>query len=264
MKIFLLLLVFLFNAGASTAVDTVPTQASLPEDYLLFELQVLEDKLEGGNEALEGFTISMMVPWDFASREFEHEDLLTLVRENKVEGTLTYPHGKTTKIEYEVVRHRGADEIYMKTTLGYFLWEQVYIQDDSLYFVIYWWYQPPAQESDLAVINLTEQLLADPASWQKEDDRQCDEDALQNKWSLFCALKHASIEIMVEYNHHNTAMQMVRFVIDELVPDHGYAHTLMDYNNAPATTHKDIIEVLGITAERLNKELEKNNSRQKR
>ena len=49
---------------------------------------------------------------------------------------------------------------------------------------------------------------------------------------------------MGEYNHHNTTMQTVRFVIDDVIPDHGFEHTLMDYNNSPSTKYENILHVL--------------------
>jgi hypothetical protein len=63
-----------------------------------------------------------------------------------------------------------------------------------------------------------------------------------------------------EYNHHNTVMQTVRFVIDDLIPDHGFEHTLMDFNNAPSTAHKDILNVLHLAEERISKELQNPNN----
>jgi hypothetical protein len=60
---------------------------------------------------------------------------------------------------------------------------------------------------------------------------------------------------MGEYNHHNTAMQTARSVIDELVPDHGYEHTLKDFNDAPSTEHGDILHVLKLSKKRIQQEL---------
>ena len=106
----------------------------------------------------------------------------------------------------------------MKTTLGYFLWERVVVREDRVYFVIYWWYTPPARPIDLEIIEMTEYLLVDPDTWQSEDDRQCGADIADNRWSLFCALKYASSHKTGEFNHHNTAMQTVRNVIEEMMP----------------------------------------------
>ncbi len=47
---------------------------------------------------------------------------------------------ETSPIEYEIVRHRGIEEIYMKSSLGYFLWEYFSANDNEVGFAIYWWY----------------------------------------------------------------------------------------------------------------------------
>jgi hypothetical protein len=201
----------------------------------------------------------MQLPKDFIKNGFDYTELLTLVRNQEINGKLTYPNGKTTRIKYEIVKHRKTEDIYMKTTLGYFLWERVNIQENKLFFVFYWWYCPPAREVDLEVIKMTKQLLAGSVNWHRDDDRKCENDIESNKWSLFCALKYASKKKMGEYNHHNTAMQTVRFVIDDIIANHGYEHTLMDYNNALSTTHKDILRVLDLAEERIKQEIEKKN-----
>ncbi len=233
-------------------------QDTLPDNYLQFILSRQTDRLEGASEYLEGFKISMDIPPELLEIGLDIKTLISLVRNQEITGTLTYPNGKTFQIKYEVVRHRGTEDIYMKTTLGYFLWEMLNIQDDKVVFAIYWWYCPPANKFDLETLEMTEQLLADSTNWHNNDDRKCDDDVESNHWSLFCALKHASIEKMGEYNHHNTAMQTVRFVIDDLIPNHGFEHTLMDYNNASSTKHGDILRILEIAKERIKKEIENN------
>jgi len=50
-------------------------------------------------------------------------------------------------------------------------------------------------------------------------------------------------------------MQSARFAIDELLPNHGFAHTLMDFNNAPTTSHADILRVLDLARARIAAEL---------
>ena len=143
----------------------------------------------------------------------------------------------------------------MKTSLGYFLWEYVSVADNKVRMAIYWWYRPPATPADVAALETAARLLANPDEWHQQDDRDCNDDGETGRWSLFCVLKHASIETMGEYNHHNTAMQTVRFVIDELIPDHGFAHTLMDFNNAATTSHADIQHAIELARERIEAEL---------
>ena len=231
---------------------------ALPDDYLEFALDILDDRLEGGSKDLGGFAVSMNPPIEFLKKEFNVAELIALIRNQEIKGTLRYPKSfgaKKTEMRYEIVMHRGVEEIYMKSTLGYFLWERIRIQEDKILFVINWWYTPPANKVDLEILELAQRLLADSCNWHKKDKRKCENDIKNNRWSLFCALKYASITKMGEYNHHNTAMQTVRFVIDDLIPNHGFMHTLMDYNNAQTTTHRDILKVLALAEDRINKEM---------
>ncbi len=248
-RIFIYLLVFCLNLILGFGQD------ELPDNYLPISLKIHDKKLEGKCEYLEGFTFSMDLPSGFLKKAFDKEELFKIVRNQKITGTLTYPNNKTTEIKYEVVNHRGVEDIYMKTTLGYFLWEMLDIRDNELSFAINWWYCPPARKVDLEALEMTEQLLADSINWHKMDDRKCEDDIDNNKWSLFCAIKYASIQKMGEYNHHNTAMQALRFAIDELIPNHGFEHTLMDFNNSPSTTHHDILIVIDKAKKSIKEEL---------
>jgi len=242
-----------FCAGTSQA--WTGCYEDLPDDYLPFEMRVCEGRLEGASEFLEGFTLTMTVPGELLEDGPSIEAIFERIRREGAVGVLTYPDGKTNPIEYEIVRHRGVEDIYMKCALGFFPWEYMVVRDDALCFAVYWWYRPPATELDLAIVASAERLLSELAAWHQEDDRDCADDAEGGCWSLFCALKHASIETAGEYNHHNTPLQTARFVIDELVPDHGYTHTLMDYNNAPSTSHADILHVLQLVKQRIRSEL---------
>ncbi|MGB5490035.1 MAG: hypothetical protein WBM76_04325 [Woeseiaceae bacterium] len=231
------------------------SQVELPDDYLPFKLHQLHNKLVGESEFLDGFKISMNVPSELLGSGLSIEALFSLVRSQNVTGTVTYPSGRTTEIEYELVRHRQTEEIYMKSSLGYFLWEHMFIDGEILNLAIYWWYCPPATEKDMEIIESAEKLLADSSHWHKGDDRECDDDIEKNQWSLFCSLKYSSMEITGEYNHHNTAIQTVRFLIDEIIPNHGFAHTLMDFNNESSTKHSDILHVLEMSKQRIEGEL---------
>jgi hypothetical protein len=100
--------------------------------------------------------------------------------------------------------------------------------------------------------------LKDSTNWHQNDDRNCNTDKLDKIYSLFCAIKTASIEKMGEYNHRGTVIQSTRFVIDDLYPNHGYAHTLMDFNNDSSTKFEDIIKVLSNVNDRIEKDLKTN------
>lgn len=232
------------------------SQDTLPDNHLLFTLQGVDAGFEGTNEYLPGFTVSMTLPRGTRQAALNVPALIEAIRRDEVAGVLTYPTGATTPIVYEVVRHRAADDIYMKTTLGYFLWESAIVSDDEVSFVIDFWYTPPVRLADVDAVAMTERLVADSTHWHKRDDRQCEDDRVNDRWSLFCALKHASVEIWGEYNHHNAAMNTVRSIIADLVPQPPYEHPLMDYNNADSTTHADILHLLAGAKERLTRAIE--------
>jgi hypothetical protein len=227
----------------------------LPDDYLPITLKKQDGRLVGKSEYLEGFTFSMDLPSALLAGALDKEEIFAIIREQNITGTLTYPNDKTTEIEYEIVNHRGSEDIYMKTTLGYFLWEMLEIGDNELSFAVNWWYCPPARIVDLEALVMAGQLLADSAHWHKMDDRKCEDDIEENRWSLFCAIKYASIQKMGEYNHHNTAMQALRSAIGELVPNNDFEHPLMDFNNLPSTTHGDILIIIDKAKKSIEEEL---------
>ncbi|HVG14423.1 MAG TPA: hypothetical protein VM935_05660, partial [Chitinophagaceae bacterium] len=50
------------------------------------------------------------------------------------------------------------------------------------------------------------------------------------KWSLFCALHQASIDVDVEYRHLRPAIQATRQAIEEATAGRKFAHLLQDFN----------------------------------
>jgi hypothetical protein len=231
-------------------------QEELPDNYLPINFTMEHNELIGKSEYLEGFIFSMKLPSDTLTTVPEREELYAIVEQHKIKGTLTYPNEKVTEIEYELVSHRNTTGIYMKTTLGYFLWEMLDFNDNGISLAINWWYYPPATTTDLAILNMTDSLLSNAGNWHQNDDRKCDNDIESNSWSLFCALKYSTLEKAKEYNHHSTAIQTVRYVIDDLQPNNGYEHTLKDFNNNPSITHAEILEVIEEAKKRIRKELE--------
>lgn len=119
---------------------------------------------------------------------------------------------------------------------------------------------------DLKILEMTTDLLSNEEKWNREDDRLC---FYKEKWSLFCALAKASIEITGKYKHRRVAIQEIRFTINDNFPERWRAHQLMEFNNHPATTFRDIRQVLEDTKKHLesryqdnkDNELSKSNNR---
>src|SRR5579864_5301738 len=69
-------------------------------------------------------------------------------------------------------------------------------------------------QSDLKIIQKADSILSDSTKWNKQDDRQCTDDIATGKYSLFCALYKASIDVTGKYIHRRAAMQAVRFAVE--------------------------------------------------
>jgi hypothetical protein len=95
------------------------------------------------------------------------------------------------------------------------------LQGDSLY----------ASRKDIAILDRALSLLNKGSNWNRFDNRVCDNSLYPYKWSLFCALHQASIDVDSEYRHLRPANQAVRQAIDEITSGKKYAHLLQDYNN---------------------------------
>ena len=81
--------------------------------------------------------------------------------------------------------------------------------------------------ADLQIIEKAHVLLSEPSVWNKQDDRICEDDVAHGKYSLYCALYKASIDINEEYVHRRAALQQVRFTLEKYengrIANHGMA-----------------------------------------
>jgi hypothetical protein len=101
----------------------------------------------------------------------------------------------------------------------------------------------PISEADLAILRRARELLHDGRSWSRQDDRVCDRSQYPYRWSLFCALHQASMEVDSEYRHLRPVMQAVRQAIEEQANGRQYPHILRDFNNT-ATNYGRVAGVL--------------------
>ena len=104
---------------------------------------------------------------------------------------------------------------------------------------------------DLRILEKADALLKDEATWNRKDDRQCDDDKASGKWSLSCALDVACIEVLGQYDHTRGALQEVRFVVEEVTAGRQFEGRLMGFNNLPETRFEDIKRVLRLARERV-------------
>lgn len=110
-----------------------------------------------------------------------------------------------------------------------------------------------AEEQDLWIVRRAAALLREANAWDRADDRDCADG--DPGLSLYCALRAASLEATGAYEHRRTALQEVRFAIEEAAPGARYPHRLMGFNNDPAHTIGDMLGVLSVAEKRLRTRL---------
>jgi hypothetical protein len=108
---------------------------------------------------------------------------------------------------------------------------------------------------DLKIIQRADSILSSPLKWNKQDDRECADDIANGKYSLYCSLYKASIDITGEYIHRRSGMQIVRFIIEKYEKGRVKEHRLMDWNNHPDTTFEEVKKVLKESIETVKQQL---------
>lgn len=113
----------------------------------------------------------------------------------------------------------------------------------------------PATAEDLRIIDRADALLKDEASWNRNDDKNCEDDKSAQKWSLYCALETACIEVIGHYEHTRVALQEARFAVEAATEAKPYAGRLMGFNNEPGTRFADVKQVLKTARDRVRSRL---------
>ena len=109
---------------------------------------------------------------------------------------------------------------------------------------------PPSQK-DLDIFVAARELLSSEALWDREDDRDCEND--EALIGLYCALASATATVMGQYQHRQPAMQAVRRVIGAEWPERVVDHRLMNFNNDSRTTLADVQRLFELAEESLRR-----------
>ncbi len=113
----------------------------------------------------------------------------------------------------------------------------------------------PVTAEDLRILARADALLKDESVWNRQDDRECQDDEAAGKRSLFCALQKACIDVLGHYEHRRAALQEVRFAVEDATRGRNFEHRLRDFNNLPETRFDDIKRVLRVATERVTSRL---------
>jgi len=112
---------------------------------------------------------------------------------------------------------------------------------------------PAVTQADADILGEAKRLLADESRWTRNDETQCNLEAVQ--WTLFCALQKASYTVTGAYELRRVALEDTRYVIDRMMGPETLERRLIDFNNLPTTTFADIQMVLDRALQRVNARL---------
>ncbi len=201
------------------------------------ELNLVDGKLLGNCEN------SYFTYFEIAMND-EVLDSTKLFNQLPLEGTVTINNKHEMEVRCELTNRAGLPQILFKTRYGWFTMDSLIIQSNRLTFKIDHDPDVPVTTKDLKIIRKATELLKEEKLWHKNDDRDCEDDIEKSCYSLFCALKSASIEVEGEYNHRNAIMQKIRHTIVQMYPNKEWQHRLRDFNNMPETDFNVLMDLL--------------------
>ena len=91
---------------------------------------------------------------------------------------------------------------------------------------------------DESIIRRAATILSTVSAWNRADNRACPAGA--TTWSIYCAMRKATIEETGAFHHRRPALEAVRIIIDERAAGRNYDHRAMDYNNDVRTQLGDV------------------------
>jgi hypothetical protein len=155
----------------------------------------------------------------------------------KMEGK--YPEDPT---RFEIVNSQYVSTKVAKLPFGWFPLDGAVVSGDQLVLTINAKDVLPATPDDIKIMDRALDLLSSRDIWNKNDNRICPPNP--DKWSLFCALTQATIEVSGGVHYRQPAHEKVREVLNEVGGDRVKTHRLMDYNNHVDTTLDDVHSLL--------------------
>ncbi len=201
----------------------------------------IEITLDASYDALDSLSLFQMLPRD---------------------GFLVVREEYKLPARFVITDRAGFHQILLKPLaqprVGWYTFDSLRIGDREIDFFIDKDPNVPFSPEDLQILAQARKLLQDPDQWNDQDDRRCEDDQENGKYSFFCALQTASTQVVGEYNHRNAVMQLIRRLIEENYPNLEYEHRFKDFNNRPNTSLEDIHRLLdeaeGIVQRQLEQE----------
>jgi len=202
-------------------------------------LYLQQNKLVGSteNKFFTGFEIEL-------DSTYTKLDSASLFNQFPRIGSINFKNRIDIPTEFTITERAGFPQILFRFKSSYMSFDNLLINDESISFTFDIDPEVPVTEDDLKIIQIAKKLLSEEKYWNKNDDRNCDDDLANKSFSLYCALRLSSLEVENKYNHRNAALQKLRHLIEIKYPDKEWNHRLMDFNNMEETDYEEIINIL--------------------
>lgn len=108
-------------------------------------------------------------------------------------------------------------------------------------------------QTDIAIIKKVRAILDSPSKWEKSGDQDCAPNTV--KFGLYCAFEAASIAVTGKANYGGPAIKEARQLINRAPHAAHYSARLVDYNNDPSVTFRDMQTLLKTVQTNLEKRM---------
>jgi hypothetical protein len=190
---------------------------------------------------------------------FQRLDSTSLFKALPVKGIVTLQGKYDIDVDFVKTNRAGFNQVMLKPIkvkrLGWYTFDDLRFTNEGMTFTIDSDPVVPVSKQDLQILQKAKELLKNAENWNPNDDRKCKDDIENNKYSIYCALETASIDVVGEYNHRNAVMQLMRHLIAEEFPERGWEHRFKDYNNMSETKYEDILNLIEKAKKQMTKQL---------
>ena len=143
---------------------------------------------------------------------------------------------------FEVDMDSSGNSTVGKLPFGWFYATSYSVQDKTVTMIFNADHQVAPTAEDSEIIDVAIATLSDERVWNKQDNRQCPDDA--KKWSLFCALIKGCKDVTGQIHYRQPAMQAAREIVNVVGAKRVSKHRLMNWNNHPDTTLAEVRDLL--------------------
>jgi len=150
-------------------------------------------------------------------------------------GGMTESGSPNWPIEVEIY---GEGSGLLRSEYGWFAVSGFSITPKAMRFQIDTSHSVSPNDLDRQIVQRAAAILSSESVWNRADTRKCN--LTDTKWSIYCAVERATIEVTGGFHHRRPALELVRQIVDERSAGRNYNHRLMDYNNDPSTRLEDV------------------------